>query len=119
MKDFGPLVPIVTPCAPSGEPDLAGVKAVCREMITAGCRGIFVAGSTGRGPWFSRADRAAVCAAAAEVCQPETPLIAGASGSGLPDMLDNARAMADAGARIVVATVPGYYKYNPDEIEAI
>jgi len=33
-------------------------------------------------------------------------------------MLDNARAMADAGARIVVATVPGYYN-NPAEIEAI
>ncbi|HRF50194.1 MAG TPA: dihydrodipicolinate synthase family protein [Anaerolineales bacterium] len=119
MKDFGPLVPIVTPCSPGGEPDLAGVQAVCREMIAAGCRGIFVAGSTGRGPWFSRADRANVCAAAADVCQETTPLIAGASGSGLPDMLDNARAMADAGARIVVATVPGYYKYNPAEIEAI
>lgn len=119
MKDFGPLVPIVTPCSPGGEPDLAGVQAVCREMIAAGCRGIFVTGSTGRGPWFSRADRANVCAAAADVCQETTPLIAGASGSGLPDMLDNARAMADAGARIVVATVPGYYKYNPAEIEAI
>ncbi len=119
MKDFGPLVPIVTPCAPTGEPDLAGVQSVCTEMIAAGCRGIFVAGSTGRGPWFTRGDRARVCRAAAEVCESTTPLIAGVSGSGLPDMLENARAMADAGAQIAVATVPGYYKYSVSEIEAI
>lgn len=119
MKDFGPIVPVATPCNRRGKPDLAGLQSICREMLAAGYRGIFVAGSTGRGPWFSRTDRVRLCRAAAEVVNGAVPLIAGVSGSGLADMLENAQAMADAGAQIAVATVPGYFKYNPAEIEAI
>lgn len=119
MKDFGPIVPIVTPCSRAGEPDLNGLSAVCREMLDAGYKGIFVAGSTGRGPWFSRVDREIICRAAAGTIGGRVPLLAGVSGSGLSDMIDNARAMANAGAQIAVATVPGYFKYNPQEIELI
>lgn len=119
MKDFGPIVPLVTPCSCAGEPDLGGLRAVCREMLDAGCKGIFVAGSTGRGPWFSRTDREKICQAAAEQIGHAVPLLAGVIGSGLPDMIENARVMADAGAQIAVATVPGYFKYNPKEIETI
>ena len=50
MKDFGPIVPLVTPCSCAGVPDLIGLQAVCQEMLQVGCKGIFVAGSTGRGP---------------------------------------------------------------------
>lgn len=32
--------------------------------------------------------------------------------SGLADMLDNARAMADAGAQFAVMTAPGYFNYS-------
>ena len=119
MKEFGPLVPIVTPCSPDGEPDTGGIRAVCKEMLAAGCQGIFVAGSTGRGPWFSRTDREIICRTAAAQINGAAPLFAGVSGSGLPDMLENAHAMAESGAQYVVATVPGYYKYNVDEIETI
>ena len=119
MKDFGPIVPLVTPCSCAGVPDLIGLQAVCQEMLQVGCKGIFVAGSTGRGPWFSRADREKICRAAAAQINGVVPLIAGVSGSGLPDMVENARVMAAAGAQLAVATVPGYYKYNPQEIETI
>jgi 4-hydroxy-tetrahydrodipicolinate synthase len=119
MKDFGPIVPLVTPCNRAGEPDLIGFRAVCKEMLTAGCKGIFVAGSTGRGPWFSLANREKICRTAAGEIDQAVPLIAGVTGSGLPDMLENARVMADAGAQIAVATVPGYFKYNTKEIESI
>jgi 4-hydroxy-tetrahydrodipicolinate synthase len=119
MKDFGPIVPIVTPCSRAGELDVAGFQSVCREMLAAGYRGIFVAGSTGRGPWFGHVEREKICRAAADQINGAVPLIAGVSGSGLPDMLENARVMADAGAQIAVATVPGYFKYNINEIETI
>lgn len=119
MKDFGPIVPIVTPCRRTGELDVPGFESVCREMLTAGYRGIFIAGSTGRGPWFSRAEREKICRVAAGEINGTATLIAGVSGSGLTDMLENARAMAGAGAQIAVATVPGYYKYNTNEIETI
>ena len=119
MKDFGPIVPIVTPCTRKGEIDLPGFRAVCSEMLQAGLRGIFVAGSTGRGPWFGLSERATLCREAAETIAGSVPLLAGCIASGLPDMIESARAMADAGAQIAVATAPGYFHYSERELETI
>ena len=65
-RDLGVLVPIVTPCSRDGQPDTDGIKRVCNYMLGHGCDSIFVAGSTGRGPWWSRADRVKICTAAAD-----------------------------------------------------
>lgn len=119
MKDFGPVVPIVTPCKPNGELDFGGFSGVCNEMLDAGCTGIFIAGSTGRGPWFNPSELQKLCRFASDQINGRATLVAGCTASGLPRMLDNARAMADAGAQIVVATVPGYFHYNQSEIETI
>jgi 4-hydroxy-tetrahydrodipicolinate synthase len=119
MKDLGPIVPIVTPCTPEGSIDLDGFRSVCNEMLEVGCNGIFIAGSTGRGPWFSLGERQKLCQAAADQIKGTAPLFAGCISSGLPGMLENARAMADAGANIAVATVPSYFHYNQTEIETI
>jgi 4-hydroxy-tetrahydrodipicolinate synthase len=119
MKDLGPVVPIVTPCTPEGKIDLDGFRSVCNEMLEVGCRGIFVAGTTGRGPWFSLGERQKLCRAAADQIKGSVSLFAGCSSSGLPEMLENARAMADAGANIAVATVPSYFHYSQSEIEKI
>jgi 4-hydroxy-tetrahydrodipicolinate synthase len=119
MKEFGILVPIVSPCTPSGEPDVPGLQAVCRDMLLAGCDSIFVAGSSGRGPWFSREERCAICRTVAEALDGTRPLAAGCMASGLSDMLENARAMVDAGATIAVVTAPGYFNYSQTEVETI
>lgn len=119
MKDLSILVPIVTPCTPKGELDLDGLRAVCHDMLNGGCTSIFVVGSTGRGPWFSREDRARLCRTIADEIGQEVPLLAGCMASGLPQMLENAHAMADAGAHMAVVTAPGYFHYNNQEIEAI
>lgn len=119
MKELGIVVPIVTACTRNGEPDLDGFKSVCRYVLSAGCHSIFVGGSSGRGPWFSRQDRASVCRAAADFIGPDTPLLAGCMSPGLTDMVENTRVMADAGAQIIVVTAPGYFNYSPSEIETI
>ncbi len=119
MKDLSIMVPIVTPCTPGGELDLDGLQAVCHDMLSAGCTSIFVVGSSGRGPWFSREDRARLCRAIADQIDHDVPLLAGCMASGLPQMLENAYAMADAGACMAVVTAPGYFHYNGQEIEAI
>ncbi len=119
MKDLGIVVPLVTPCSPTGEPDLDGLKSVCRDVLTAGCNNLFVGGSSGRGPWFSREDRARICrTAVAEIAHGQT-LLAGCMASGLPQMLENAYAMADAGAQMVVVTAPGYFNYSQAELKSI
>jgi 4-hydroxy-tetrahydrodipicolinate synthase len=119
MKEFGILVPIVTPCTPSGELDLSGLRAVCQDMLLAGCDSIFVAGSTGRGPWFGRKERVAMCRTVAEELNGARPLAAGCMASGLSDMLENAHSMMDAGATIAVVTAPGYFNYSHAEVETI
>lgn len=119
MKDLGVLVPIVTPCSRSGELDLGGLKSVCRHMLENGCHAIFVAGSTGRGPWFTRSDRVKICRTVAGQIGPKVSPFAGCTASGLPEMLENTRAMADAGAHFAVLTAPGYFSYSQQEVKAI
>jgi dihydrodipicolinate synthase/N-acetylneuraminate lyase len=119
MKEIGPIVPIVTPCSRNGEIDAQGFRAVCQEMLKAGCAGIFIGGSTGRGPWFNLKDRAAICRMAADCIQENTLLLGGCTALGLPGMIDAARVMADSGAKAVVATAPGYFHYDQEEVEAI
>jgi 4-hydroxy-tetrahydrodipicolinate synthase len=119
MKKLGILVPVVTPCSRQGAVDEDGLRAVCSDVLTAGCHCIFVAGSTGRGPWFSRRDRSRICRAAADLVGPDALLFGGCMGSGLTDMVENARALADSGARIAVVTAPGYYNYSQAEVEAV
>ena len=119
MKRLGLLVPVVTPCDRKGRPDTEALKSVCDDMLSAGFHGIFVCGSTGRGPWFGREDKAKICRAAADHIGSNIPLFAGCIASGLDDMLENSRLMADAGAQNAVLTCPGYFGYNQQEIERI
>lgn len=119
MKQLGVIVPIVTPCSKDGQVDVNGLQAVCDDMMQAGCHGIFVNGSTGRGPWFTRNKRIQICTTIAGRLDKEVPLLAGCMAAGLEDMLDNAKAMADAGATMAVVTAPMYFPYSVLELEAI
>jgi dihydrodipicolinate synthase/N-acetylneuraminate lyase len=119
MKDFGVVVPIVTPITKKGQPDLEKLQILSQDMIDAGCSGIFVAGSSGRGPWFTRDDRVRMVQAVAAQLQGKSPVLAGCMASGLPGMLENAHSMAAAGADMVVVTVPAYFNYSQAEAEDI
>ncbi|MGB6122405.1 MAG: dihydrodipicolinate synthase family protein [Bacteroidota bacterium] len=119
MKYFGVLVPLVTPCSRSGDIDLRGVRAVCDDMLGAGSTGLFLMGSTGRGPWFGREDRARLCKAVTEHVGPDVPIFAGCMDNGLKQMVEHAKGAADAGAHFAVVTPPGYFQYEQHEIETI
>jgi 4-hydroxy-tetrahydrodipicolinate synthase len=119
LKAFGILVPLVTPCDRKGRIDKDGLRSVCTDMVHAGCKGIFIMGSTGRGPWYSRNQQADACRIAVDQLKADTPLFAGCMATGLDAMIENASAMADAGARIAVVTAPGYFHYNQNEVHYI
>lgn len=119
MKDLGTLVPVVTPCTRAGRIDTEGLCAVIDDMLRAGCSSIFVLGSTGRGPWWPRAKRELVCRTAADHLGADVPLFAGCMASGLDDIILNAEAMADAGARFAVVTAPGYFHYSQEHVQSI
>ena len=69
MKNLGVLVPVATPCSTDGSPDLGGLADLCARMLEAGCDSIFVGGSTGRGPWFSRSARVRICRSAGDAAR--------------------------------------------------
>lgn len=117
MKNFGVLAPIVTSCSKDGSINATAIGNVCSYMLDAGCNGIFVAGSTGRGPWFSLKERAKICRIVREHTGRDIPLFAGCMSSGLDGMLEIAQAMSDSGADVAVITVPGYFAYNHNEVE--
>jgi len=60
-----------------------------------------------------------ICKTVADVIGPEKPLMAGCMAASLDDMIENAKAMADSGAKIAVATAPMYFTYNTQELESI
>lgn len=119
MRQLGVLVPIVTPCDRSGALAVEGLRSVCKDMLDNGCHAIFVAGSSGRGPWFSRTEKVKACQVVADQIGSKIPLFAGCMASGVQEMLENTRAMAGAGAHFTVLTAPGYFSYSQSEVEAI
>lgn len=119
MKDFGILVPVVTPCTRKGEIDSEGLLAVVDDMMSAGVGGIFVLGSTGRGPWFPLSTQQVICRTVVDHLGPGNPVFAGCMAMGIEDMVGKAEALADAGAGVAVVTAPPYFSYTQDEVESI
>ena len=119
MKDFGILVPVATPCTRGGEIDSQGLLAVVDEMITAGAAGVFVMGSTGRGPWFPLSTQEIVCRTVTDHLGSDRLVFAGCMAMGLEDMVHKAKTFADAGAEVAVVTAPPYFSYSQDEVEQI
>lgn len=119
MKEFGVLVPIVTPFTKEGLVDVDSYRSVVNDMLNNGCKGVFVAGSTGRSAWLSKEDRVLLCKATVEETKSEMITFAGCMAGGIDDMLSHAKGMADVGADVAVVTVPYYFSYNQNEIEGI
>ncbi len=119
LKKLGILVPIAVPCTAEGEPDIGGLRSVCDDMIGAGYDAIFINSTTGRGPWWSPAERVNLCQTVVDHVGDNMPVFAGCMATGLSEMLDYSRAYAEAGADVAVITAPGYYAYDVAEIEAI
>lgn len=105
MNRLGVIVPMVTPCNKYGKPDLTEVKSVCKYFVDAGCHEIFIVKSTGRGPCFTRNDRAKVCKSSKKQLGFKIPLFAGCIANRLNEMLENANLMADCGASAAVVTL--------------
>ncbi len=54
----GVIPPVVTPLHPGGTLDEEGFDRQVRRCRAAGCTGVFVAGSSGEGPWLTESSGA-------------------------------------------------------------
>ena len=106
-KTFGGCVPVtVTPYLNDHEVDTAAMKSLAARLSTAGCDGLFVAGSTGDMPFLSIPERVKLIQAARQGMSSDTVLYAGISDFSLKDHIENAKRFADAGADAAVLMAP-------------
>ncbi len=107
----------VTPLKPDLSPDLDAVAPFLAFLAARGCHGALLFGTTGEGPSFSPAERAAVWRAALKVREqiPGFRLLAGTGTPSLTETIDLTRLAFELGFDAVVTLPPYYFRNATDE----
>jgi 4-hydroxy-tetrahydrodipicolinate synthase len=107
----------VTPLRADLSPDLEAVAPFLGFLAGRGCHGALLFGTTGEGPSFSAAERAAVWKAARRVRDqfPEFRLLAGTGTPSLTETIELTRLAFDLGYDGVVTLPPYYFRKVSDE----
>jgi 4-hydroxy-tetrahydrodipicolinate synthase len=131
-KYHGVVVPMVTPVTEDGRLDVAAVERIIRFFAQAGVSPLLM-GTTGEGNSVSQTDglllvqtavKAAREALPAPLCLPPKEggdggalIYAGLTGNCFAEQLTQAEAYTQAGADVIVATLPTYYALTPEQME--
>ena len=107
----------VTPLKPDLSPDLEAVAPFLAFLASRGCHGALLFGTTGEGPSFSPAERAAVWRAALKVREqiPTFQLLAGTGTPSLTETIDLTKMAFDLGYDGVVTLPPYYFRKVTDD----
>lgn len=100
-----------------GELNLAQVRPVANHLIAQGIRRFYVCGSTGEGPSLTTAERKAVAEAYIEASDGRVPVIVQVGHASLREARDLAAHAEQAGADVVSATAPWYFR--PNSVESL
>jgi 4-hydroxy-tetrahydrodipicolinate synthase len=105
---------MVTPFkrTPKQELDLEALRRHTSFLLSSGVNGVMPLGTTGEFSLLNRQERGAVVRTVAETVSGKIPVIAGVSESGTENAVALANDAAHAGADLVIATAPYYYKTN-------
>ncbi|MDP2082472.1 MAG: dihydrodipicolinate synthase family protein [Pseudotabrizicola sp.] len=104
-----------TPVKADLSPDLAAFTAHCHQLLTDGCDGVALLGTTGEANSFGLAERRALLEAAIEAGLPPTRLMPGTGVNAAPETIDLTRHALALGVNRVVMLPPSYYKGVSDE----
>lgn len=115
LKPTGVFCAALTPVDAAFDPDHAAFLAHCRSLLSEGCDGIALLGTTGEANSFSLAERRALleCAVAGGIA-PER-LLPGTGVCALTDTVGLTRHALSLGVTTVVMLPPFYYKGVSDE----
>lgn len=106
----GVLPAVLTPMDSAGEPDSARLGMHCSLLLSAGCDGLLVFGTTGQGNSLSVGERRVLLGELLEAGIPAARLMVGAGACAIPDAVELSRAAAEAGVGGVLLLPPFYYK---------
>ncbi len=114
----GVVVPLVVPILDDdGSIDFEGLEILVEWLVNNGVNGLFVAGTTGRASYFTARENANICRTVSKVAKGRVTVYAGCLDSGIHRILENSEMMANAGADILVTTLPYYLSYSVCEAQ--
>ncbi|MYR40640.1 4-hydroxy-tetrahydrodipicolinate synthase [Streptomyces sp. SID5910] len=118
-RPFGrALCAMVTPFTGTGALDLAGAQVLADRLVSRGCDGLVLSGTTGESPTTTDAEKATLIEAVREAVGDGVPLIAGVGTADTRHTVELARSAEKAGATGLLVSAPYYSRPPQDALEA-
>ncbi|MBO5580645.1 MAG: dihydrodipicolinate synthase family protein [Prevotella sp.] len=115
-KYHGVVVPMVTPVKENGTLDTQAVERIIAFFAQAGVSPLLM-GTTGEGNSVSQKDGQLFVETAVKAAQGRITIYAGLTGNCFAEQLAQAEAYTNAGADVIVATLPTYYALTEEQME--
>ena len=115
-KYHGVVVPMVTPVTDNGTLDTQAVERIIVFFAEAGVSPLLM-GTTGEGNSVSQKDGQLFVETAVKAAKGRIKIYAGLTGDCFSEQLTQAEAYTQAGADVIVATLPTYYTLTEDQME--
>ncbi|KFG76149.1 4-hydroxy-tetrahydrodipicolinate synthase [Streptomyces mutabilis] len=112
------LCAMVTPFTESGALDLEGARRLAGRLVSGGCDGLVLSGTTGESPTTTDAEKAALVTAVREAVGDRVTLVAGVGTADTRHTVELALAAEKAGADGLLVIAPYYSRPPQDAVEA-
>ncbi|MFD7698492.1 4-hydroxy-tetrahydrodipicolinate synthase [Streptomyces caelestis] len=112
------LCAMITPFTPTGALDPDGAQHLADHLVTHGCDGLVLSGTTGESPTTTDAEKASLIAAVREAVGGRATIVAGIGTPDTAHTTELAREAEKAGADALLVTAPYYSRPPQDAIEA-
>jgi 4-hydroxy-tetrahydrodipicolinate synthase len=109
---------MVTPFTESGALDLEGAQRLAGRLVSGGCDGLVLSGTTGESPTTTDAEKAALVTAVREAVGDRVTLVAGVGTADTRHTVELALAAQKAGADGLLVVAPYYSRPPQDAVEA-
>ncbi|WP_309063668.1 4-hydroxy-tetrahydrodipicolinate synthase [Streptomyces sp.] len=118
-RPFGrTLCAMITPFTPTGALDLDGAQRLADRLVTHGCDGLVLSGTTGESPTTTDAEKSSLITAVRRAVGTRASVIAGVGTSDTRHTAGLAREAEQAGADGLLVVAPYYSRPPQDAIEA-
>ncbi|QNP73390.1 4-hydroxy-tetrahydrodipicolinate synthase [Streptomyces roseirectus] len=112
------LCAMITPFTETGALDLDGAQRLAAHLITEGCDGLVLSGTTGESPTTTDAEKSALLKAVRQAVGPTVPLLTGVGTSDTHHTLQLTAQAADSGATGILLAPPSYSRPPQDAVES-
>ncbi|MBK3581507.1 4-hydroxy-tetrahydrodipicolinate synthase [Streptomyces sp. MBT65] len=112
------LCAMVTPFTEAGDLDLDGARLLAGRLVSEGCDGLVLSGTTGESPTTTDGEKSALVTAVREAVGDRVPIVSGVGTFDTRHTVELARQAEKAGADGVLVVSPYYSRPPQDALEA-